>query len=99
PDAVVHLAAVAAIAEAHRDPPRALRVNRDGARHLAELCAASGAALVHVSTDLVFDGEKGGYGEEDDARPRSVYGVTKLESERAVQTIADANAAVLRLSL
>ncbi len=46
--------------------------------------AARGARLIHVSTDLVFDGEHAPYGEEDEPRPVSDYGRAKLEAERFV---------------
>jgi dTDP-4-dehydrorhamnose reductase len=62
--------------------PRAQEVNADAVASIAASCAKSGARLVHVSTDFVFDGEKGSpYVEEDRTNPLSAYGRTKREGE------------------
>jgi dTDP-4-dehydrorhamnose reductase len=97
PDAVLHAAAVASIAECHRDPERARRVNVGGTGTLAELAAAAGARLVLVSTDLVFDGESPPYREGDPPAPLSAYGRSKAEAEAAA--LAAPRAAVARVSL
>jgi dTDP-4-dehydrorhamnose reductase len=97
PDAVVHAAALARVGDCHRDPDRAFRVNTAASAHLAELCAAAGARLVHVSTDLVFDGERPPYRETDPPAPLSVYGRSKAEAERAV--LAHPGHVVVRVSL
>ena len=97
PDAVVHAAAIAGVADCHRDPERARLVNARGSGLLAELAAAAGARLVLVSTDLVFDGQRGGYAEGDAPSPLSVYGRSKVEAEGAV--LAQRRTAVARVSL
>jgi dTDP-4-dehydrorhamnose reductase len=97
PDLILHAAALARLDECHRDPDRARRVNTQGSQLLAELADGAGARLVLVSTDLVFDGERGGYGEDDAPRPLSVYGRTKADAEAAV--LASPRAAVARVSL
>ncbi len=97
PDVVLHAAAMARVGDCHRDPERARRVNTQGSALLAELASASGARLVYVSTDLVFDGERGGYREEDAPSPLSVYGRTKADAEAAV--LAAPRAVVVRTSL
>ena len=53
---------------------------------LAEASAQAGARFVYVSTDAVFDGSRGNYGEEDTPHPFSVYGETKLEGEEQART-------------
>ena len=74
---------------AERDPDGARRLNRDLPAALARAAAEIGARLVHVSTDYVFDGETDRpYVETDPVRPLGVYGVTKLEGERAVLAAA-----------
>ena len=60
-------------------------VNTAGAEHVAVACEAAGAALVHISTDFVFDGESDRpYREEDPTVPVNAYGRSKLAGERAV---------------
>ena len=76
PDAIVHTAYV-------RDGPTARAVNVDGSAAVA--AAAGSARLVHVSTDVVFDGRLGRpYREDDAASPITDYGRTKADAERAV---------------
>jgi dTDP-4-dehydrorhamnose reductase len=87
----------AAINAAYRRDDRATTC--DGAVFVARAAAATGARLVHVSTDLVFDGEKGSpYVEEDEPAPLSDYGRAKADAERAVLEVCPA-AAVVRTSL
>ena len=96
PDAVVHTAAYTAVDRAESEPETAMAVNRDGARHVAEAAADAGAALVHISTDYVFDGTKDGpYAPDDPPSPVNVYGTTKAEGEAAVRD-AHPSAVVLR---
>jgi dTDP-4-dehydrorhamnose reductase len=82
----VILAAGMANADTCEDRPGdAYAVNVDGARYVA--WAARGRRFIHFSTDHIFDGKTGPYSEEDPPAPLSVYGRTKLESERIVRTI------------
>jgi dTDP-4-dehydrorhamnose reductase len=97
PDVVLHTAALAKIGDCHRDPARAERVNTRGTAVLGERAAKAGARLVLVSTDLVFDGERGPYREEDEPAPLSVYGRTKAAAEAAVLGLP--RTAVVRVSL
>ncbi|MGW3735405.1 dTDP-4-dehydrorhamnose reductase [Streptomyces sp. NPDC005148] len=88
PDAVVHTAAHAIVDDCEQDPALALRVNVAGVRHVAEACRRTGARLIYLSSDYVFDGEHTpdrGYREEDLPAPRSVYGLTKLAGERVAE--------------
>ena len=88
PDAVLNLAAFTDVDGCERDPARAVRDNALACQSLALACRAAGAVLLHVSTDYVFDGEKGGpYDELDDPRPIQVYGRTKLAGERFVRAL------------
>jgi dTDP-4-dehydrorhamnose reductase len=74
-------------------------VNVDGAANAARAAAAVGARLVHLSTDVVFDGRLGRpYVEDDPRSPLSPYGRTKAEAEQAVAA-ADPGAALVRTSL
>jgi dTDP-4-dehydrorhamnose reductase len=94
PAAVVHAGAIAGPDECERDPALARRVNADATKVLAELCGRAGSRLVLISTDLVFDGEKGRYDEDDEPRPLSVYGRVKLEAEEAALACAPGAVAV-----
>lgn len=97
PAAVVHSGAIAGPDACEADPALARRVNADATRVLAELCGRAGARLVLISTDLVFDGEKGRYSEDDEPKPLSVYGRVKLEAEEAALARAP-GAAVVRIA-
>ncbi len=81
---VINCAAWTDVDGAEAEPAAALAVNRDGAGHVARAAALTGAALVHLSTDFIFDGEHAPYTPEAPARPVSVYGRTKLAGERRV---------------
>lgn len=84
PDWIVHCAAAADVDRCESEPAWAEQLNREAAQRVARAARRSGAALVHISTDAVFDGATGGYREDDPPRPINVYGRTKLEGERAV---------------
>jgi dTDP-4-dehydrorhamnose reductase len=86
PDWVVHAAAATDVDGCERDPAMALAVNGEGTRRVAEGCRLAGAGLVYLSTDFVFDGQKGSpYLETDAPVPVSAYGRSKLAGELAVQ--------------
>lgn len=98
PSLVVNGAAWTAVDAAEKEPEAAMRANRDGPDALARLCAAAGIPLIHVSTDYVFDGDKGApYVETDLTNPTGVYGRTKRAGELAVLA-ACPQAIVLRTS-
>jgi dTDP-4-dehydrorhamnose reductase len=96
PDVVINAAAYTAVDKAETDAATARRVNEEGAANLAREAAASGARLIHLSTDFVFDGESSRpYRPDDPTGPLGVYGATKLAGERAVRALS-ANSVVLR---
>ncbi len=97
PDGVVHTAALAAVSDCHRDPKHAERINTQGSAILAEVADRAKIPLLHVSTDMVFDGEHAPYREGDTVAPLSIYGRTKAEAERVV--LAFPRNTVVRLSL
>ena len=85
PDLIVHAGAWADVDGCELDPDRARAVNVDGTRNVVAAADAVGAHVVHLSTDLVFDGTKAGpYTETDEPNPISVYGTTKLAAEGEV---------------
>jgi dTDP-4-dehydrorhamnose reductase len=97
PDVVVNCAAWTAVDAAEEHEPQALAVNGEGAANLAAACAATGAVLVHPSTDYVFDGHADSpYGEDAPTAPAGAYGRTKLAGERAVRTALPQGSYVIR---
>lgn len=85
PDVIVNAAAYTAVDRAEGEPERARLVNAAAVEALARAAAHLDAAVVHYSTDYVFDGMKPGrYVETDEPNPVSVYGATKLAGERAL---------------
>jgi dTDP-4-dehydrorhamnose reductase len=79
---VVNTTAMHDVEKCELDPARAFAVNAVGMKFVARACAASGSALVHVSTDYVFGGEKRTpYVETDAPRPLNTYGISKLAGE------------------
>jgi dTDP-4-dehydrorhamnose reductase len=98
PDLVVLAAAYTAVDQAESEPGLAHEVNGEAPAAIAAACAEVGAALVHFSTDYVFDGGKGAaYLEDDATAPLSVYGASKLSGER-MALAASPRTLVLRTS-
>jgi len=90
PDIVIHSAALTDTRLCEDDPDLAHRVNGLGTRNVALACRDSGAALVYVSTNEVFDGLRGeSYVESDAPNPVNAYGRSKLEGEEEAQALVD----------
>jgi dTDP-4-dehydrorhamnose reductase len=87
-DVVINCAAYTQVDAAETEEARAHAVNAVGPGNIAQVCAQTGAQLVHVSTDYVFggaaDGDRRPYEIDDEASPVNVYGRTKLAGEQAV---------------
>lgn len=96
PAVVLHLAAMSRMADCERDPDAARRANAVAAGALAVAAREVGARFVHVSTDLVFGGDAAPYAADATPQPRSVYGRSKADGERAV---LDAGGVVVRVPL
>ncbi|MGW3073429.1 dTDP-4-dehydrorhamnose reductase [Kitasatospora sp. NPDC001132] len=97
PDLVVNCAAYTAVEAAEADEARALRVNGDGPRQLAALCARHGTRLLHLSTDYVFPGDADSpYPEGHPTAPCNAYGRSKAAGERAVLALLPDLGAVVR---
>jgi dTDP-4-dehydrorhamnose reductase len=97
PDIVVNAAAYTAVDRAESEPDLAHRVNGEGPRHLAAAARDTGARLVHISTDFVFDGTGSvPYRPDAPTGPLNVYGVTKLAGEKAVLETLPGRSVVVR---
>lgn len=82
---VVNCAAYTAVDKAEKEETLAKKINHYAVANLANACKKSGAKLLHISTDYLFDGNKSTpYHERDIVRPQSVYGISKLEGETAI---------------
>jgi len=91
PNLIVNATAFTDVDKAERQPDLAMAINGTGPGILAEEAHRLNGALIHYSTDYVFDGTKGEpYTEEDEPNPINVYGETKLAGERAVQEVGGA---------
>jgi len=84
PAIVIHTASETNVDKCETEREHAWKTNVDGTRNIAVACGKVGAKLVYISTDYVFDGEKGNYTEQDKPNPINYYGVTKLEGEKQV---------------
>ena len=98
PGVVVNCAAYTAVDKAESEISAAMAVNRGGVAKLAAALAERSVALIHLSTDYVFDGSKAdSYVEDDATGPINVYGQSKLAGEEAIQK-ALAEHVILRTS-
>ena len=97
PDLVVNCAAFTAVDRCESEPERAFAVNGEAVGVVAEETARSGARLIHLSTDYVFDGSgTEPYAEDHPTAPRSVYGASKLAGEE--RALARKGSLVVRTS-
>ncbi len=82
PDLIVNAGAYTAVDAAESDKETAFKVNAEGVKSLATICSQLDIALIHISTDYVFDGaSEVPYRETDDTNPQTVYGASKLAGE------------------
>lgn len=104
PDAVINFAAYTNVKEAEKQKGdkngSCYKINVEGAANVAKICQESGAHLIHISTDYVFDGAKSErpYTEEDTPNPINWYGQTKHLAEQAVLK-SGANITMMRISM
>jgi dTDP-4-dehydrorhamnose reductase len=98
PQIIIHSAALANLDTCEAQKDLAWRTNVDAARMLAAAAREVGSRLIHISTDMVFDGKKGNYGENDPPEAISYYGYSKRAAEEAVLR-AYPEALVVRVAL
>ena len=90
PNVIINAAAHTAVDRAETEIELSKAINVKGPQYLAEAAKSVGAAILHISTDYVFDGQRAGkYKESDATDPQGVYGRTKLEGEQAVAAAND----------
>jgi len=87
PEWIVHCAAATDVNWCELHPEETFRHNRDAPGFLAEAALETGAGMAYVSTDAVFDGEHGGYREDDMPGPQNIYAQSKLAGEEVVQEV------------
>ena len=90
PTIIINAAAYTAVDKAEEEVELSYAINRDGPKFLAQAAQNLGAAILHISTDYVFEGNKvGEYLESDITNPQGVYGKSKLAGEMAVTEACD----------
>ena len=86
PEIIIHMAALGDVNLCEKDKDLAWKVNVEVTRLLAKLAIKQGSLFLYLSTDYVFDGEKGNYSEKDIPNPINFYGLTKLIGEEIVRS-------------
>ena len=92
PDLIINCAAYTAVDKAEENMELADRINGDGPTNLAKAAKVAGSKLVHISTDYVFGGDldlSKAYKEDDEKKPVTAYGITKLHGEQGIQNNLD----------
>jgi dTDP-4-dehydrorhamnose reductase len=95
PTVIINCAAMTNVDTCETEREACWKINVSGVEHLADAAQKSGASLVHISTDYVFDGKRGPYSEDDRPEPLSYYGKSKLASENVLRA-SDVTYLILR---
>ena len=85
PHFIIHTAAMTNVDTCELNKEACDHINVNAVEYLVELCELKAIHLIHLSTDFIFDGEKGYYKEEDKANPINYYGLSKLRSENIIK--------------
>ena len=99
PHLIVNTAGLTDVDRCEIEPDLASLVNGESVRHIANAASEADSFLVQVSTDGVFDGEKGRYSETDPPHPINTYGLSKLEGERAAEALGEGSWCIARTSV
>jgi len=81
PSVIIHAAAISSPDDCEKNPASAQAVNVDGTANILEAARKCSCRVIYISTDMVFDGKKGGYSESDTPNPINFYGATKRAAE------------------
>jgi len=85
PEVVVHAASLTDVDKCELNRELAWKTNVEGTENIARAARANNAFLLYISTDYVFNGERGRYKETDSPNPINYYGLTKLKAEEQVK--------------
>ncbi len=97
-DVIIHAAAMASLDECETQPEIAHRINYESTNRLVKYADKIGARFIFISTDVVFDGNKGNYVEDDIPKPLNVYAQTKVKAENFILS-QHKNAVIVRPSI
>ncbi len=96
---IINCAAYTAVDKAEEEREQANAINHLAVQNLAEIAKEHNIALIHISTDYVFDGQHyKPYTENDKTNPQGVYGDTKLNGEQALQNVNPQHSIIIRTS-
>jgi dTDP-4-dehydrorhamnose reductase len=98
PDVIIHSAAITDLDKAENNSELAEGVNVVGTKNIVKAAKETSAHIIYISTDYVFDGERGDYSEEETPNPLSVYSKTKYEGEKKVRN-SDVESTIFRTSV
>jgi dTDP-4-dehydrorhamnose reductase len=98
PDVIIHSAAITDLDKAEKNPEPAEEVNVIGTKNILKAAKENSAHIIYISTDYVFDGERGDYPEEETPNTLSVYSKTKYEGEKEVRN-SNVESTVFRTSV
>lgn len=98
PDVIIHCAAMTNVDLCEDEVDKAYKVNGDATGYLAKASDDVNAKMIYVSTDFVFDGQKGNYSESDEVNPLGVYAKSKYDGEVQLQRYTS-NWAIARVSV
>jgi dTDP-4-dehydrorhamnose reductase len=87
PEIIIHSAALTDVERCEADPALAHQLNVEPTEELVKWAQDHHCTFVHISTDSVFDGRRGGYSEDDVPKPLNVYAQSKWEAEKVVRTL------------
>ncbi len=96
PTHVIHTAAMTNVDQCELNPAECELINVTATRYLVRACNHVGAHFQLLSTDFVFDGEKGNYSEEDEMNPLSVYAKSKVDGEAIVEQESTTATSIVR---
>ena len=97
PDVIINASAYTAVDKAEEEQQQSYALNAKAVENIAKYCKKSGAFMVHVSTDYVFNGKKGApYTVTDPIEPQGVYGQTKAQGEQALLSLLPESSCLIR---